>query len=153
MTALRLALVRAAVLAVLASGSVALAGDHPYSRVVHDPATGVSTIDMTMSLEWSAPWVDGTTTIDNAYLEGSVREFARTLFQTTEGRLRLGTVYIYPGKRFLDRVDIYFDRDGRANANPDSFGGSGRMNDAASSRTRPRIWRDMTRSGSRSTTR
>lgn len=131
MSALRFARGRAVVgaIALLAGSSVALAGDHPYSRVVHDPATGVSTIDMTMSLEWSAPWVDGTTTIDNAYLEGSVREFARTLFQSTEGRLRLGGVYIYPGKRYLDRVDIYFDRDGRANATPDAFGGPGRMND------------------------
>ena len=48
---------------ILACGTVARAGDHPQSRAVVDAGAGVTTVDMAVSLEWTAPWMDGATTI------------------------------------------------------------------------------------------
>ena len=44
--------------------------------------------------------------LDRAYVTAAFAQMAKTTFTMTEGRHRVGTVYVYPSSRFGNRVDI-----------------------------------------------
>ena len=85
-----------------------LAANHPNSRVA-----STNVIDLTANVDWdydaAAPQQAGAggVTITKEVLRNQIlREVARSVFLMTEGRHRIGTVYVYKNSRFGANVDV-----------------------------------------------
>ncbi|TAG48589.1 MAG: hypothetical protein EAZ30_05310 [Betaproteobacteria bacterium] len=94
----------------------AYAANHVLSLERHDAATGVTTVDVTFGLDYDP---DNATPAERnrQYVTDIANEFAKSLFIMTNGKKRVGNVYVYTKGRFLDNVDaLILNKDGRANA-------------------------------------
>ena len=62
-------------------------------------------------------------TLNRAYITAALTQLAKTTFTMTEGRHRVGTVYVYPNNRFGNRVDMKMVGliAGRSNANVNRY--------------------------------
>ena len=84
-----------------------LAANHPNSRVASTPV-----LDLTANVDWDydatpPTQAGGGVTLTKEVLSGQIlREVARSVFLMTEGRHRIGTVYLYKNGRFGKNVDI-----------------------------------------------
>ena len=67
-------------------------------------------------------------TLDRAYVTRIIRAFARTNYTMTEGRHRIGTVYVYRNSQFGNNVDIRLlaAKPGRSNASVSGWGKPGK---------------------------
>lgn len=116
--------------ALLAAGAIHFAGvaaaaNHPFSEERHDAATGITTINLTMGLDWD---VDNPVPADRnrTYVNDMVREFAKSLYLMSNGKHRVGVVRVYKKSRYLDNVDAQMlNKDGRANASINGWGNRG----------------------------
>lgn len=99
-------------------GSVAVAGNQPLSAVAD-----VNTLDYVVNVDWdfdSPPTQvsNPSQVLDRAYITGVLRTVAQSKFTMTEGRHRMGTVYVYKNGMFGNNVDIrLLNTDGRSSAN------------------------------------
>ena len=116
------------VLAALLGVSIALqpmaslAAIHQNSYLKTD-STVLQTIDMTANTDFDfdaspAQTVGNGVALDRAYLTSTFASMAQTLFTMTEGRHRVGTVFVYRNNRFGNNVDtkIVALTKGRSNA-------------------------------------
>ena len=122
-----------AIASVMLSGVVVLgavsptplsAANHPNSNV-SAVENGVQYLDLTLSTDWDYDQnvvQKGTQSktpriLNRQYLNDLVEQTARTLFVMTNGRHRIGNVYIYKNGKFGNNVDIrVLNTIGRANA-------------------------------------
>lgn len=100
-----------------------LAANHPNSSIQN-----VNVVNMTANVDWdydaTAPTqANGTIVLTKTVVEKEIlREMARKMFLMTEGRHRVGTVYVYKNGRFKNSVDLQlFNVDGRSNANTNAW--------------------------------
>jgi hypothetical protein len=106
---------------------VSLAALHQMSFLKTDSPT-LQTIDMTVNTDFdfdaSPPVVVGGTTLDRAYITAALRVTAQSMFTMTEGRHRLGNVFVYRNNRFGNNVDTKFIAltKGRSNAPTSAWG-------------------------------
>lgn len=102
------------------------AANHPLSAV-----RDVNIIDYVVNVDWDFdnPPTQATNpsqTLDRAYITEVIRVLARSKFTATEGRHRLGTVYVYKNAKFGDNVDIrMLNSEGRSAANVAGWGKRG----------------------------
>jgi hypothetical protein len=98
------------------------AANHPLTAVVN-----VNIIDYVVNVDWD---FDNPPTqvnnpgqlLDRAYITSVIREAALSVFIMTEGRHRLGNIYVYHNKRFGNNVNIQLiNADGRSSANIAGF--------------------------------
>lgn len=106
----------------------AFAANHPNSHIEQ-----VSVVNLVANVDWDydadAPDQVGTpkagtlpTKLTKDYITAIMREFARTQFIMTEGRHRIGKIYIYKNGRFGENVDFQLiNKDGRSNASAASW--------------------------------
>ncbi len=92
---------------------------HPLSRVDHNSATGVSDIDVTISLDWDPARYTTPDIMTKTGMENAVKEYAASLFAMTNGLHRLRNIYIYKSKKFWSSADIRYvsTRGDRSEAN------------------------------------
>ena len=96
---------------------VAVAGNHPLSAVAD-----VNTLDYVVNVDWdfdSPPTQvsNPSQVLDRAYITSVLRTMAQAKFTMTEGRHRVGTVYVYKNAMFGNNVDIrLLNTDGRSSA-------------------------------------
>ncbi|MDD0814413.1 hypothetical protein PSQ39_07205 [Curvibacter sp. HBC28] len=92
---------------ILPSATPLWAANHPNSRVA-----STHVLDITANVDWdydAAPPTqsNGTTVLTKEVLRDQIlREVARSVFLMTEGRHRIGTVYLYKNGRFGKNVDV-----------------------------------------------
>ncbi len=104
-------------------GPVAWAGNNPLSAVAD-----VNTIDYVVNVDWdfdSPPTQvsNPSQVLDRAYITSVLRTVAQSKFTMTEGRHRVGTVYVYKNALFGNNVDIrMLNTDGRSSANAPGWG-------------------------------
>ncbi len=97
----------------------ALAANHPLTAVAD-----INTIDYVVNVDWDydSPPTQATNAsqvLDRAYITSVIRVLAQSIFTMTEGRHKLGTVYVYRNKTFSANVDIQLiNSNGRSSANP-----------------------------------
>ena len=119
----------------------AIAANHPLTRITTD-GPELQTLDYVVNTDWdydaAEPRVvsgvrSGETeptvhTLDRAYISRVISAFARTNYTMTEGRHRIGTVYVYRNSQFGNNVDIRLlaAKPGRSNASVSGFGKNGR---------------------------
>lgn len=114
--------IRAVAAAVLLAVSVpfnpvAVAGNHPLSAVAD-----TNTLDYVVNVDWdfdSPPTQvsNPAQVLDRAYITSVLRTMAQAKFTMTEGRHRVGTVYVYKNALFGNNVDIrLLNTDGRSSA-------------------------------------
>ena len=83
---------------------------HQLSFVKVESAT-LETFDFVSNTDWDydanppAKSASGQS-LDRAYITAAFAQMAKSTFTMTEGRHRVGTVYVYPSNRFGNRVDI-----------------------------------------------
>lgn len=101
---------------------VALAAIHQNSYLKTDSSV-LQTIDMTANADFDfdaspALTVGGGVVLDRAYLTSAFASMAQTTFTMTEGRHRVGTIFVYRNNRFGNNVDtkIVALTKGRSNA-------------------------------------
>lgn len=110
----------------LPPGLPAWAANHPLSSL-----QDVNTMDYVVNVDWdfdNPPTQVGNTAqvVDRAFITSIIRTFAQSVFTFTEGRHRIGNVYIYRNKQFGTNVDIQLiNKDGRSNASLSGWGGAG----------------------------
>lgn len=98
-------------------GPVAWAGNHPLSAVAD-----TNTLDYVVNVDWdfdSPPTQvsNPAQVLDRAYITSVLRTMAQAKFTMTEGRHRVGTVYVYKNALFGNNVDIrLLNTDGRSSA-------------------------------------
>lgn len=100
----------------------AVAALHPLSILTHNATTGVSDIDITISLDWDPAKVNQTVTprgMTVAETEAAVRSYAASLYAMTNGLHRLRNVYIHKNSKSWANADIRYvgTTAGRSNAN------------------------------------
>ena len=106
---------------------VSLAALHQMSYLKTDSPT-LQTIDMTVNTDFdfdaSPSVVVGGTTLDRAYITAALRVTAQSMYTMTEGRHRLGNVFVYRNNRFGNNVDTKFIAltKGRSNAPTSAWG-------------------------------
>jgi hypothetical protein len=99
------------------------AANHPLSAVPNP-----STVDYVVNTDWdydAPPAQNGNPDqlLDRAYLRSVIRVVAQSVYTMTEGRHRLGTVFVYRNKLFGNNVDIQFiNRPGRSSAHVAGWG-------------------------------
>ncbi|WP_345064148.1 vWA domain-containing protein [Acidovorax lacteus] len=104
----------------------AYAANHPLSAV-----RDVNTIDYVVNVDWDydnppTQAANPSQRLDRNYITEVLRVMARSKFTATEGRHRVGTVYVYKGGRFGDNVDIrMLNSNGRSAANVAGWGKRG----------------------------
>lgn len=86
-----------------------LAALHPSSYLRTDSAT-LQTLDMVSNTDWdfdASPPIKSASgqTLDRAYITAVFTQMAKSVFTMTEGRHRIGTVFIYRNNRFGNEVD------------------------------------------------
>ncbi|HRK39068.1 MAG TPA: vWA domain-containing protein [Burkholderiaceae bacterium] len=97
---------------------MAVAANHPLTAVAD-----VNTIDYVVNVDWDfdspPPQVSNPSQIlDRAYITSVLRVMAQSKFTMTEGRHKVGTVYVYKNALFGNNVDIrMLNTDGRSAAN------------------------------------
>lgn len=110
---------------------IAQAAIHPMSGVKTDSAS-LQTVDLAANVDFdfdaSPAAVGNGLTLDRAYIGSVLKSTAQTLFSMTEGRHRVGTVYVYRNNRFGNNVDIKIIGliGGRSNAHGSGLGKTGR---------------------------
>ncbi len=91
------------------------AANHPLTKV------NPTNLDLVISLDWdlnNPPTVAGTI-LNKTYIETTIRSFAQATFSMSEGRHKLGKIYIYDKSQNINRADMrFFHRVGRASATP-----------------------------------
>lgn len=98
---------------------------------VNSSITNTHIVNLTANVDWdydaAAPLQTGTPKDGNKAISISkdvlanqiLREMARSVYLMTEGRHRIGTVYVYKNSRHGDNVDVrILNSDGRSSANP-----------------------------------
>lgn len=100
----------------------AVAALHPLSVLAHDRASGISDIDLTISLDWDPAKVDLNVTprgMSVAETEAVVKSYAASLYAMTNGLHRLRNVYIHKNSKSWANADIRYvgTTAGRSNAN------------------------------------
>ncbi len=100
----------------------AVAALHPLSILTHNATTGISDIDITISLDWDPAKVNQTVTprgMTVAETEATVRSYAASLYGMTNGLHRLRNVYIHKNSKSWANADIRYvgTTAGRSNAN------------------------------------
>lgn len=100
----------------------ATAALHPLSMLAHDRASGISDIDITISLDWDPAKVNQNVTprgMTVAETEAAVRSYAASLYGMTNGLHRLRNVYIHKNSKSWANADIRYvgTTAGRSNAN------------------------------------
>ena len=106
---------------------VSLAALHQMSYLKTD-SPSLQTLDMTVNTDFdfdaSPPVVVGSTTLNRAYITAALRVTAQSMFTMTEGRHRLGNVFVYRNNRFGNNVDTKFIAltKGRSNAPTSAWG-------------------------------
>lgn len=106
---------------------VSLAALHQMSYLKTDSPT-LQTIDMTVNTDFdfdaSPSVVVGSTSLDRAYITAALQVTAQSMFTMTEGRHRLGSVFVYRNNRFGNNVDTKFITltKGRSNAPTSAWG-------------------------------
>ena len=96
----------------------AYASNHALTGVVN-----VNTIDYVVNVDWDFdnPPVQANNpsqVLDRDYITSVMRVVAQSVFTMTEGRHRLGTIYVYRNKQFGNNVNIQFiNTNGRSSAN------------------------------------
>lgn len=99
------------------------AANHPLTAV-----PDVNTVDYVLNVDWdfdSPPThvLNSSEVLNRAYIERVVRVFAQSLFTMTEGRHRVGNVFVYRNKQFGNNVDIQLlNTQGRSAANVSGWG-------------------------------
>lgn len=109
-------------LLLFSTGLPASAALHPLSMLQHNRTTGVSDIDLTISLDWDPAKVNQTVTprgMTVAETESAVRSFAASLFGMTNGLHRLRNIYIHTNRKAWATADIRYigTKAGRSEAN------------------------------------
>lgn len=103
---------------------VAMAGNHPLSAVAD-----VNTLDYVVNVDWdydSPPPQNANPAqvLNRDYIVSVLRVMAQSKFTMTEGRHRVGNVYVYKNALFGNNVDIrMLNTDGRSAANVSGWGG------------------------------
>jgi hypothetical protein len=98
------------------------AANHPLTAVVN-----VNIIDYVVNVDWDfdnppTQVNNPTQLLDRAYITSVIREAALGVFIMTEGRHRLGNIYVYSNKRFGNNVSIrLINTDGRSSADVAGF--------------------------------
>ncbi len=88
----------------------------------------VNTIDYVVNVDWDydSPPTQANNpgqVLDRDYITSVMRVVAQSIFTMTEGRHRLGNVYVYRNKQFGNNVNIQFiNKDGRSSAHVAGFG-------------------------------
>lgn len=124
----------------LSFSTKAIAANHPLTQITTDGPT-LQTLDYVFNTDWDYDAavqrvVSGIRTNDTeatvhtlnrAYITQVIRSFARTNFTMTEGRHRIGTVYVYRDSRYGNNVDVRLlaAKKGRSNANVSRLGKKG----------------------------
>lgn len=108
-------------LLLFSTGLPASAALHPLSMLQHNRTTGVSDIDLTISLDWDPAKVNQTVTprgMTIAETESAVRSFAASLFGMTNGLHRLRNIYIHTNRKAWATADIRYigTKSGRSSA-------------------------------------
>lgn len=102
---------------------VVSAANHPMTAVVD-----VNTIDYVVNVDWdydSPPTQvsNPSQVLDRAYITSVMRVVAQSIYTMTEGKHRLGNVFVYKNKKFGSNVDIQLiNKDGRSSANAPGWG-------------------------------
>ena len=96
------------IMMLLSSASPALAAVHPLSRLDHNSTSGVSDIDVTISLDWDPARYVNPAIMSKQWLENAVTDYAASLYAMTNGLHRLRNVYIYKNKKFWSSADIRY---------------------------------------------
>jgi hypothetical protein len=99
-----------------------LSATNPLSNITN--TDGVAYTDQVVSLDWdlSANIVNGTATLDRAYVEAIINTAADRLYTATEGMVRLGKVTVYDKGQYLDNTDhTILNKPGRANAHVNGY--------------------------------
>ncbi len=89
------------------------AGNHPLTKI------NPTTVDLVVSLDWdlSQPPTVAGTVLNRTYIDSAMKAFAAATYQMTEGRHKIGKVYIFENSQNINRADMQFlHRVGRANA-------------------------------------
>jgi len=93
--------------------------NHPLSGLTSDSSGNLDTLDLTMSVDWdvNAPPQKA---ISKAKLNQVIDDFAKSLFAMTEGRHRIGKIYIFDSSKNNNLTDlkIVSQKAGRAAASP-----------------------------------
>lgn len=98
-------------------GHVVWAGNHPLSALAD-----VNTLDYVVNVDWDfenppTQISNPAQVLDRAYVTSVLRTMAQAKFTMTEGRHRVGTVYVYRNSLFGNNVDIrLLNTDGRSSA-------------------------------------
>jgi hypothetical protein len=98
-------------------------------RIASTDGAVLEALDLTLNTSWDydanvtqlGTGVNGVAarTLNRAYVEALVRQAARTLFVMTNGRHRIGKVYVFKNGRFGNDVDVkLLNVEGRSNASP-----------------------------------
>ncbi len=101
----------------------AVAGNHPLSAVAD-----VNTLDYVVNVDWDydsppAQNANPAQVLNRDYIASVLRVMAQSKFTMTEGRHRVGNVYVYKNALFGNNVDIrMLNTDGRSAANVSGWG-------------------------------
>lgn len=107
----------------------AVAANHPNSSIQN-----VNVVNMTANVDWdydgpaplqvssTANGASGVALTKEVVEKQILREMARKMYLMTEGRHRVGTIYVYKNGRFKNSVDLQLiNIDGRSNANTNAW--------------------------------
>jgi hypothetical protein len=101
---------------------------HQLSFIKTESAT-LQTLDLTANADWDFDATPvkqslGGQPLDRAYITDVFAQMAKSMFTMTEGRHRIGTVFVYPNSRFGGGVDMRLiaQKPGRSNANAPGWG-------------------------------
>ena len=102
---------------------VASAALHQLSFVKTE-SSALQTLDLTANADWDFDAVPvkqsmGGQPLNRAYITEVFAQMAKSMYTMTEGRHRVGTVFVYPNSRYGDGVDMRLiaQKPGRSNAN------------------------------------
>jgi hypothetical protein len=118
----------AATLAASSFNAPVFAANHPLNALRYDQASNVVTLDIGLSVDWDYdnPPTRLGQVLDRAYLTACLTEFARSTWQSTEGRVRIGNVYIFKNGAYNKNISLtLLNRDGRASAHINGYGTRG----------------------------
>jgi hypothetical protein len=107
---------------------VAQASNHPLNALRYDVASNIVTFDVAISVDWDYdnPPTRLGRALDRSYIDAVLQEFARSMWQTSEGRVRLGNVYVFKNGAYNRNISItILNRDGRASAHINGYGSRG----------------------------